>query len=398
MRLPLIMMIAVILISIGIDWFIYRYLRRLKSKIYHRIHAVTAIALYAVIVAVVIFVSMRVDNDMLFRYVMWALYVYFAAYVSKLFAAIFILLGKIPRLWKWRDSKALAITGCGVGVLAFALMMWGTVNRFNHQIVEQEIVFDNLPDGFDGYRIVQFSDFHVGSYNDTTFVAKIVDVINGLDADAVVFTGDIVNRKSDELLPFVSVLSRLNARDGVFSILGNHDYGDYSSWKSDADKEANMQLIYDLQRGMGWRLLLNETMMLHRGNDSIALIGVENVGDPPFKNYGDLHKAYPTLSDSTFKVLLTHNPAHWTQEIADKDSVNVDLSLSGHTHAMQIELDVAGCRFSPSVFRYDKWGGLYLDESKRHKLYVNIGLGTVAIPARIGATPEITVITLRKTK
>lgn len=398
MRLPLIMMIAVILISIGIDKFIYRYLCRIESEIYRRIHAVTAFALYAVIVAVVVFVLLRVDNDMHFRYVMWALYVYFAAYVSKLCAVISILLGKLPRLWKRRESRGPAIAGCVVGISVFALMMWGTVNRFNHQIVEQEIVFENLPDEFDGYRIAQISDFHVGSYNDTTFVAKIVDEINGLNADAVVFTGDIVNRRSDELLPYVAPLSRLNARDGVFSILGNHDYGDYSSWKSDAEKDANMQLMYDLQREMGWRLLLNETKILHRGNDSIALIGVENVGDPPFKSYGDLRKAYTMLSDSMFKVLLTHNPAHWTQEIADKDSVNVDLSLSGHTHAMQIEFNVAGCRFSPSALRYNKWGGLYFDKSRRHKLYVNIGLGTVAIPARIGATPEITIIKLRKAK
>lgn len=396
MRLPLIMMIAVILISIGIDWLICRYLSRIKFVIYRRIHAAIAVTLYVIMAIVIVFVVMKIDNDELFRYLMWALYVYFAAYISKAVIAVSILISKL--LQRWTVYRLLPIIGCVIGCVAFVLMMWGTVNRFRYQVVEQTIAFENLPEGFDGYRIAQISDLHVGSYNDTTYVSKIANVINALDADVIVFTGDIVNRRSDELYPFVAPLSRLKARDGVFSILGNHDYGDYSSWDSDLAKKANMQLMYDLQHKMGWRLLLNETAILHKGKDSIALIGVENVGDPPFKVYGDLRKAYPTLSDSLFKVLLTHNPAHWTHDIADSDTMNVDLSLSGHTHAMQIELDVAGHRYSPSVFRYETWGGLYEDKSGRRKLYVNIGLGTVAIPARIGATPEITLITLRKAK
>ena len=399
MRLPLIMMIAVILISIGIDWLIYRYLRSCKSQYLRKVHTWTMVALYAIIVFVVVVVSLRIDSDNLFRDIMWLLYTYFATYISKLLFVLSVSVGWLPRLWHGRRWKSPSVIGSIIALAVFGGMMWGTVNRYRSQIVELDIEFDNLPEEFDGYRLAQFSDFHVGSYRDTIYVAEIVDLLNGLDVDMIAFTGDIVNRKTAELEPFVAPLSRLNAPDGVFSILGNHDYGDYSSWKSPQAKEANMQRLYQLQDSMDWRLLLNETVFLHRGNDSIALIGVENVGDPPFKVYGDLRKAYPSLSDPVSKLLLTHNPAHWTQEIADNDSVNVDLSLSGHTHAMQIELDIFGHRYSPSAFRYDTWGGLYMDKDSQHKLYVNIGLGTVAIPARIGgATPEITIITLRKSK
>ena len=208
----------------------------------------------------------------------------------------------------------------------------------------------------------------------------------------MLFTGDIVNRRTDELLPQVKPLSRLKAADGVYSILGNHDYGDYKKWPSAEMKSENMDMMYRLQRDMGWNLMNNRSEYIRRGNDSIALIGVENWGDPPFTVYGDLDKAYPMQSDSTFKILMTHNPAHWSEKIADNDTVNIALSLSGHTHAMQCQIG----SWSPAEWRYDNWGGLYDDLSSRHKLYVNIGLGTVALPARIGATPEITVLTLRK--
>ena len=241
---------------------------------------------------------------------------------------------------------------------------------------------------------MQISDMHLGSYgNDTTFVAKLVDSINALHPDVVFFTGDIVNRCSDELKPFMSVLSRLNAKDGVYSIMGNHDYGDYRNWQNPQDKINDRIKLKDMQRQMGWRMLNNSHDYLRRGSDSIAIVGVENIGDPPFESYGDLNKAYPTPSDSVFKILLTHNPAHWTSAIKDNKSQRFDLTLSGHTHAMQIEF----AHISPAVFRYKTWGGMYND-SIGHDLYVNIGTGTVGFPARIGATPEVTLFTLHQSK
>ncbi|MDE6394870.1 MAG: metallophosphoesterase, partial [Duncaniella sp.] len=255
-----------------------------------------------------------------------------------------------------------------------------------------DIVRTDVPDGFDGYRIVQISDLHTGTYgSDTTFVAALVDRINTLSPDLVVFTGDIVNSRSYEITPHIATLSRLRARDGVYSILGNHDYGDYATWSSQADKDESIRYLKRSQADMGWHMLNNESVILRQGTDSLALIGVENIGDAPFPIYGSLAKAYPSLNDSVFKILLTHNPAHWTDSISGHN-INVPLTLSGHTHAMQIE--VAG--HSPAVYRYKTWGGLYADSDSTHLLYVNIGAGTVGFPARIGAEPEITVLTLRK--
>lgn len=273
-------------------------------------------------------------------------------------------------------------------------MWWGAlVTRTDYEVKEITLQFDNLPSQFDGYRMVQFSDLHVGSYaGDTTYVAELVDAINGLDANIIFFTGDLVNRQTDEVLPFVPTLSRLNAPDGVFSILGNHDYGDYKNWESPEAKIQNNLWMAQLQANMGWSLMNNCDTVINRGNQSITLIGVENWGEPPFSQYGKLSTAHPALNDDNFKILLSHNPKHWRGEVLPKS--NIDLMLSGHTHAMQIEINLFGTRLSPSAWVYPEWGGIY--EENGQILYVNIGIGEVAIPMRIGATPEITLITLKK--
>ena len=266
------------------------------------------------------------------------------------------------------------------------------VTRNSIKVNEVAVSFPELPLQFNGYRIVQISDMHVGSFgNDTTFVSKVVNTINDLHPDLILFTGDIVNRESDELIPFVNTLSRLNAPDGVISVLGNHDYGDYKKWSSEKAKTDNLSLMRSLQNDMGWTLLDNDYRLIFNSDDSIAVIGVENWGEPPFSRYGDLKKAYPNLNDSVFKILLTHNPSHWLAEVTP--STNINLSLSGHTHAMQIMFDLGKHKFSPAKWKYDQWGGLY--DNNGQKLYVNIGLGEVGIPARFGATPEITLITLK---
>lgn len=326
---------------------------------------------------------------------MWNLFAYFSVYISKYVWAIADLLSRVPRLFRRKRAKWLGRSGAVVSIFIFASLWWGAlVTRNQIEVKNVDIEIDCLPEVFDGFTIAQFSDLHTGSFgSDTSFCNKLVEKINSLGADAIVFTGDIVNRRSDELLPFTESLSRLHAHAGVFSILGNHDYGDYYDWPDSISKKEDLELLIDLQKNMGWRLLLNETVMLHAGGDSLALIGVENVGDPPFHSYGDLDAAYPgELSDPICKILLSHNPAHWTSDIAGAPDKNIALTLSGHTHAMQIEL----CGLSPAVFRYPTWGGTYDDGDDKHLLYVNIGSGEVGIPARIGATPEVTLFTLHK--
>ena len=326
---------------------------------------------------------------------MWFLYCYFSIYVPKYLFIIIDLLGKVPQLWHRRRIKGFAHAGITVAVLTFGLMWWGAlVNRYRIEVKEIEFADPSMPSSFEGLTIAQISDLHTGSYgSDTTYVAKVVETVNALHPDIIVFTGDIVNRRSKELKPFVSTLSRLNAPLGVYSVLGNHDYGDYYAWDSAADKEANMQELYRMQHDMGWTLMNNSAHTFHAGPDSLVLIGVENIGDPPFPIYGDLDKAYPgDLADSAFKILLSHNPAHWVDDIAGSPDKNIALTLSGHTHAMQMEL----FGLSPATFRYDTWGGMYADIDSTRRLYVNIGIGEVGVPARIGATPEITLFTLRR--
>lgn len=394
MRLPILTMIILIVVNVFVDIYIWRCIVNKERKRWPGVVYAWSSLFFIIFIIVTVALPRRSGSDAVLLAVMWMLYTYLSVYISKYVFCIISFIGLIPRLWRGKRWKVMNIIGSVAAIAVFVTMWWGAlINRTRYQIKEVVIEFADLPDAFDGYRVLQFSDFHVGTYgSDTTFVSEIVDVINNQSADLVLFTGDIVNRRTDELLPQVKPLSRLKAADGVYSILGNHDYGDYKKWPSAEMKSENMDMMYRLQRDMGWNLMNNRSEYIRRGNDSIALIGVENWGDPPFTVYGDLDKAYPMQSDSTFKILMTHNPAHWSEKIADNDTVNIALSLSGHTHAMQCQIG----SWSPAEWRYDNWGGLYDDLSSRHKLYVNIGLGTVALPARIGATPEITVLTLRK--
>lgn len=393
MRLQLVPLLIFILLSAGIDVYIFRQLRNLRHKWIRRAYAGVSILLI-VMVIVAMNLPFRDGNNTVLLSAMWMIFTFLSVYLPKCIYILFSLLAKIPILFHGKPLKWLAGTGAVISVMVFAALWWGAlINRFNIEVKEVVIEIPDLPDGFDGYRIAQISDLHVGTFgNDTVFTSRLVDCVNSQGADVIVFTGDIVNSVSKELNPHASALSRLRAADGVYSIFGNHDYGDYSVWPSPEAKSANLMRLDSLQRAMGWNLLKNEHSFIRRGNDSIVMIGVENIGDPPFHTYGSLISSYPSLNDSLTKILLSHNPAHWINSISENTSVNIPLTLAGHTHAMQIE--VAG--MSPAVFRYPTWGGLYKSKSTGHQLYVNIGAGTVGMPARIGATPEITILTLKK--
>lgn len=395
MRVPFLPLLLLIIICVAIDWYICRRTRCFAphKSVWAKLQIIS-IPLGLGLLLGGIFIPAKEGADGLLLVKMWMLFSFLSIYFAKISGVLFDLIASIPMLFSRRRISALTILGIAAGIIVFCAMWWGAlVNRFRIQTIEVEIPVKELPEAFEGYRIAQISDLHVGTFgNDTSFVARLVDEVNASNPDLIVFTGDIVNRRSREFEPFTSVLSRLSAPDGVYAILGNHDYGDYMHWDSESDKKANMRRLYSLYDFTGMRLLRNETQWLHRAGDSIALIGVENIGDPPFRVYGSLTHSYPALNDSATKILLSHNPAHWTDSIASNKDINVALTLSGHTHAMQIE--IAGA--SPAVLRYPKWGGLYADEDSTHLLYVNIGAGTVGMPMRIGATPEITLLTLRR--
>lgn len=395
MRVPLFLLIALLFINLATDWYIYRQIaRRCRRPLFWKaVELWSAILFNFVLIAGIITPACQGSNAVLLTK-MWLIFIYGSVYIPKITGIVIDLIASIPRLSGHKRIKPVTVAGTILSAAIFCAIWWGAaINRFRIEDKDVEVELTDLPESFDGYRIAQFSDLHTGTFgDDTTFVARLVGHINGLDADMIVFTGDIVNRESEEMLPYIEVLSRLHAPDGVIAILGNHDYGDYMTWESEEAKKANMEILYEAYRRTGIRLLRNETEWIKRGNDSIAIIGVENIGDPPFPIYGSLTKAYPKIDDPATKVLLSHNPAHWTDSIAGRDDVRIQLTLSGHTHAMQIE--VFG--ISPAALRYKTWGGLYADDHERHQLYVNIGAGTVGMPMRLGATPEVTLLTLRR--
>ena len=396
MRFSIMLAVAGLALSLLIDFYISRVtLHRFRShgKVARRAFIVSAVIGYLCLIAAMLLP--RDKGNTVIVADMWLIFIFMSMLVCKLLFCVFDLMAQVPRLFRGPRFRLLSAVGILLSVALFCAVWWGAlVNRHRIEVIEADVESPRWPSTFDGYRIAQISDLHTGTWgNDTTFMSHLVDSVNALHPDLIVFTGDIVNRRSDEFEPMLPVFSRLSAPDGVFAVMGNHDYGDYFVWPDEKAHMADRENLHRLYNLTGHRLLLNETVYLHRGNDSIALIGVENIGEPPFPVYGSLEKAYPTVNDSLPKILLTHNPAHWTKDIRNNDSVNVDLTLSGHTHAMQIQ--VAG--LTPSSLRYSTPWGMYTD-SIGHTLYVNRGAGTVGMPLRIGAAPEITVITLRSVK
>ncbi len=390
MRLPLAIAIIALLSGLLFDWYIISILNRRRIA---RVYATIA-ALMGIELLVAIILPRNSGSNEVLLVVMWMLYAYLTFYVARLTFCIFSLICRIPRLWHSNPLKQSGIIAGIVSLAVFSAMWWGAlINRFNLEIERIDVSYTSLPESFNGFRILQFSDFHVGTYgDDPKFITTVVDSINSLKPDIILFTGDIVNRRSDELTPFTDILARLSAPYGVYSVLGNHDYGDYSRWPDEQSKTDNLELLLQMQKNMGWHLLNNSHITLKNGSDSLQLIGVENWGEPPFSTYGNLLEAYPTPSDPAFKILLTHNPMHWLQEIQNDSTQRFDLTLSGHTHAMQFEIG----KWSPSKWRYPIYDGLYSAPDSTRYIYVSRGIGTVGMPARIGASPVMTLITLHR--
>lgn len=398
MRLPVIMMSILFIVNFCTDFIIWRDVKR-SFKNRWQTKAVIALLLSIWALLIIAVLSPRRDAGADLQPIMWMLYTFLSLFIPKLLYALFSLLSRVSLFWRAKHLSVLKYIGGVLAIVSFVAIWWGAlVTRNDIEVTCQTVKFENLPKSFDDYKIVHISDIHAGTWGtDTAFLSNMVDIVNALNPDLVLFTGDIVNRNTKEIYPFVNALSRLKAKQGVYSVLGNHDYGDYMDWSSAIERERNNRELIDVQNKMGWRMLNNEHCWVRKDNDSIAIIGVENWGEPPFSVYGDLRKAYSNLNDENFKVLLTHNPEHWKREVSEIS--NIDLSLSGHTHGMQFVLQFGDWKWSPAVWKYKEWGGLYTKENpegKELKLYVNIGLGEVALPFRLGATPEVTLITLKK--
>ncbi|MCG8409769.1 MAG: metallophosphoesterase [Bacteroidales bacterium] len=289
-------------------------------------------------------------------------------------------------------SRFISQLGFIIAIIPFVSILHGIlIGRFNFRVEKKKLRFTNLPKVFDGYKLVHISDMHIGSFlGHQQHVEKAIELINAQNPDLILFTGDLVNNFYEELEGWIPILSKLNAKYGKFSILGNHDYGDYYRWKNNEDKKQNQEKIKQAHKKIGFKLLLNEFHDLEFKKEKITIVGVENWGLPPFPQYGDLKKAMSGIDDSVFKILLSHDPSHWSAEVVD--NTNIDLTLSGHTHGMQFGVRVGNLKWSPAKYKYPNWAGLY--EKSKQYLYVNRGFGYIGFPGRVGMPPEITLIEL----
>ncbi|WP_314276518.1 metallophosphoesterase [Capnocytophaga sputigena] len=312
--------------------------------------------------------------------------------ITRLIKAIFRKPTNAPRIPSRR--KFVSTLGWGLAAIPFASILYSIFKgKYNYKVWKYTLYFDNLPKAFDGYRITQISDIHCGSFDNYEKIRYGVELINSQKSDVILFTGDLVNNLANEVHNWKSLFAILQAPDGVFSIMGNHDYGDYSSWETPEAKQQNLEHLFQLQKQMGWQLLLNEHCYLERDGEKIALIGVENWGHGRFSKYGDLNKAMEGVNTEDFKILMSHDPTHW-QEVVLPENKDIQLTLSGHTHGMQCGIEIPGwLKWSPSQYIYKYWGGMYEEGGKY--LNVNRGFGYHAFPGRLGVWPEITVIELK---
>ncbi|WP_317038951.1 metallophosphoesterase [Urechidicola croceus] len=281
----------------------------------------------------------------------------------------------------------------GVAAIPFVSVLYGMMKgKYNYQVVKHTLFFDDLPSSFDGFKITHISDIHSGSFDNADKIQHGIDLINEQNSDVILFTGDIVNNVAEEMDPWIPYFRQLKAKQGKFSVLGNHDYGEYVNWKSSEEKNRNFQAIKDIHPKIGFDLLLNQNSYLEKNGEKIAIIGMENWGTR-FKKAGDLQIASKGLNKKDFKILMSHDPSHWNTEVKSHDD-NYQLTLSGHTHGMQFGIEIPGLKWSPVQYVYKQWAGIY--EEFGRKINVNRGFGFLAFPGRVGIWPEISVITLKK--
>ena len=334
-------------------------------------------------------------------------------FLAKLTTVFFLLIDDLRRAVQWIGLKVIysskkmdtveaegitrSVFLSWVSLLAggtlFGSLIYGFGNKYNYKVKKLKLSYANLPAGFKGLKILQISDIHSGSFTDANAVQHGVDKILKENADVILFTGDLVNDKAKEMEEYLHIFSQLKAPMGVYSVLGNHDYGDYIQWPQDGiSREENLENLKKMHEIMGWRLLMNEHVALKRGGDEIALLGIENwSAKARFPKHGRMDLAYPGAEKYLFKILMSHDPSHWDAQVKEKYP-DVDLMLSGHTHGMQFGVNIPGFQWSPVQYMYKQWAGLY--EDGKQKLYVNPGFGFIGYPGRVGILPEITIIEL----
>ena len=400
MKTNFIILLAVFFI---IEIYVYQAIRNITTNNYIRIgYWVFTLLAYGIILYWILTFNKASRDHQQIQLMVSAVMIFV---FPKLLSVIFLLIGDFSRFLEFgfkyftanenyfpERRKFISTTALAAAGIFSALAIDGIIfGKYRHTVRKVKLRFINLPENFKGYKIVQISDVHSGSFLNPQKLQKAIDLINEQDADVVLFTGDMVNNYADEFKPFIPLFKNIKAKDGKFSILGNHDYGDYGAWNSREEKAQNIPTLKNYQAEAGFKLLRNENIALEKNGEKIFLLGVENWGIKPFPQYGDLDKALKGVPEDAIKVLMSHDPTHF-DEVVKKHKTNVHLTLSGHTHGMQFGLDLKNIKWSPVKFKYKKWADLYESEGKY--LYVNRGFGVIAYPGRVGINPEITVIEL----
>jgi predicted MPP superfamily phosphohydrolase len=402
-------------IMLLLDWYVFQSLKAVTQNQSERarlwvlsVHWVLA-GLALLMVLVFPYASFLQDSPF-FRNYVFALLV--GLFLSKMIASLVFLTDDIRRGVNWLvlrfissgaqelESGSLRIprsvflswVGLGLGGTLFGSLLVGFRNKYNYQLKRVSLAYNNLPAAFKGLKIVHISDIHIGSLQDKKAVEAGIQLTQQQQPDLVLFTGDLVNNKASEMEGWTDIFSGLRAPLGVYSVLGNHDYGDYVAWPSIEAKQNNLSTLQQIHAGMGWRLLMNEHIVLEKNGEKIALLGIENWGAKGrFPKYGKMQHAYPGTEQIPFKILMSHDPSHWDAQVRT-EYPDIDLMLSGHTHGMQFGMENPFFKWSPVQWMYKQWAGLY--EEGNQKLYVNRGFGFIGYPGRVGILPEITLLEL----
>ena len=399
-------------ITLLLDWYVFQAVRTVtsdlsstaKKVIYLFYWSITALSLAGILAYNLLDISqLKSLRSVILVFI-------FGNFLAKLLGALFLILDDVIRLFSGLFSRFgstadddagfspgrsdfLAKTALIATATPAAIMGFGIISgAYDYRVRRKVITLPNLPKAFDGIRLAQLSDIHSGSFFDKLAVRGGVDMLLAEKPDIIFFTGDLVNNKTEEVRDYVDIFNKLKAPLGVYSTLGNHDYGDYSSWSSDQAKKKNLQDLIITQKQMGWDILLNENRFIETGGEKIAILGVENWGGGRFQKYGDLAKTYAGSEAAPVKILLSHDPSHWDAQVRPGHP-DIDLMLAGHTHGMQFGVEIGDFRWSPSQWMYKQWADLYQEGNQY--LYVNRGFGFIGYPGRVGILPEITIIELK---
>jgi predicted MPP superfamily phosphohydrolase len=408
MRFPFFIIIITILILI--ELYVFNGLRHLFSSDNQKI--------YRLVYSITIFLMVAGNSSMFFAArkgfgetnftVNTLLGIAFSIILAKIIIADFLLIEDIYRFFRLivekiaikgipglvTRSNILGYTSLTLSAVFFIICMYGLFfGKYNYKVRHVPLSFADLPQEFNGFKILQISDIHSGTIDNFSAFRRGIELVKSQNADLILFTGDLVNNFADEIKPYTELLGSLSAPSGKYSILGNHDYGHYFKWPSEEAWAANMDKLYSYHDIMGFRLLRNQCVEIKKGNDSIVLAGVENWGKPPFHQYGDLYKTFQNNSNGQFTILMSHDPSHWDGQVLGFHR-HIHLTMSGHTHGMQLGLEIGKFKWSLVKLMYPKWIGLYEDNGKY--LYVNRGFGFIGFPARVGIWPEITVFELKR--